>query len=222
MTLLPLGTADVVAAVLGLVCFAAALRLVGVRDWRVYGVCCLWPSVAGEMRVSHLTPLLALLLALAWRHRYHRFRAGAPLGVAIGLKFFVWPLAVWLAAIRRRAPPLAAVWRRVRPPRGAVHGLGQLLRAEEELGSYFDQDSYTIFGLLVQLGAGDVVAESITSLVGCALLLAIWRFRSFSLAVAAALVLSPIVWLDSSRSTGSWRCTRVSRRAQPRRGCSRR
>jgi hypothetical protein len=69
-------------------------------------------------------------------------------------------------------------------------------RALLELGSYFDQDSYTIFGLLIQLGVGDAVAKSLTSLVGCALLLGTWRFRSFSLAVAAALVLSPIVWLD--------------------------
>jgi hypothetical protein len=139
-----------------------------------------------------------LLLALAWRHRDHRIRPGAPLGVAIGLKFFVWPLALWLAAIRRPgAAALAAVIAGtsvllVLPYTGLVDYFGALL----ELGRYFDQDSYTIYGLLAQLGVGDVTAKSITSLVGCALLLATWRFRSFSLAVAAALVLSPIVWLD--------------------------
>jgi hypothetical protein len=198
LTLLRLGVADVIVAALGLLCFAAALRLVGVRDWRVYGACCLWPSVAGEMRVAHLTPLLALLTAQAWRDRDRRIRAGAPLGLAIGVKFFVWPLALWLAAIRRPgATALAIVIAGasallVLPYTGLVDYFGAL----RALGSYFDQDSYTIFGLLVQLGVGDVVAHAITSAVGCALLIGTWRFRSYSLAIAAALVLSPIVWLD--------------------------
>ena len=56
LTLLPLGAADVVMRSSGSSCFAAALWLVGLRDWRVYGVLALWPQVAGEMRVSHLTP----------------------------------------------------------------------------------------------------------------------------------------------------------------------
>jgi len=198
LTVLRPGIADLAMTAIGLTCFAGALALIGVRDWRVYGVCCLWPSVAGEMRVSHLTALLALLMALAWRYRYHRFQAGAPLGLAIGLKFFVWPLALWLAAVRRPgAAALAAVIAGtsvllVLPYTGMVDYVGALL----ELGRYFDQDSYTLVGLQVQLGVGDVVARSITSFVGCVLLVGTWRFRSFSLAVATALVLSPIVWLD--------------------------
>jgi hypothetical protein len=80
----------------------------------------------------------------------------------------------------------------VLPYTSLVDYFGALL----ELGRYFDQDSYTLVGLQVQLGVGDVVARSITSVVGCALLVGTWRFRSFSLAVATALVLSPIVWLD--------------------------
>jgi glycosyl transferase family 87 len=198
LTVLPVGTADVVIAVLGLVCFALALRVIGVRDWRVYGVCCLWPPVAGEMRVSHLTPLLALLAAVAWRERERRTVPGASLGLAVGLKFFLWPLVLWLASIRRpRAAALAAViagasWLLVLP----YTGLDEYLRALLRLGSYFDQDSYTIFGLLVQSGASDILARSITSIVGCALLVGTWKYRSFTLAVASALTLSPIVWLD--------------------------
>ena len=65
-----------------------------------------------------------------------------------------------------------------------------------QLGRGFDQDSYTLFGLLVQsgsLGVGradpDVGGRPV-------LLAATWRYRSFTLAIAAALTLSPIVWLD--------------------------
>ena len=69
LTVLPLGAADVVMLILGLACMAAAVWIVGVRDWRVYGVLALWPQVTGEMRVSHLTAPICLLLALAWRTR---------------------------------------------------------------------------------------------------------------------------------------------------------
>ena len=76
LTLLPVGAADLVMVVLGLACFALALWLVGVSDWRVYGVVAMWPQIAGEMRVSHLTPPLCLLVALAWRYARPRLAPG--------------------------------------------------------------------------------------------------------------------------------------------------
>jgi hypothetical protein len=75
-------------------------------------------------------------------------------------------------------------------------GLGDYTRALLQLGRAFDQDSYTVYGLLVQAGASDAVAKGATYAVGAGLLAATWRFRSFALALAAALVLSPVVWLD--------------------------
>ncbi|HEY9457255.1 MAG TPA: glycosyltransferase 87 family protein, partial [Gaiella sp.] len=110
LTLLPAGAADVVMLLLGLVCMAAALWLVGARDWRVYGVLGLWPEVVGEMRVSHLTPVVALLVAAAWRYRDARGVPGPLVGLAVALKFFVWPVGLWLAATRRaRDAVLAAL-----------------------------------------------------------------------------------------------------------------
>ena len=53
LTMLPPAAADLVIALLGLVCFAAALWIVGVRDWRVYGVVVLWPPVFDRARGSH-------------------------------------------------------------------------------------------------------------------------------------------------------------------------
>ena len=70
-TLLPLGVAEIVMGVLGLGCFAAALYVVRVRDWRVYGTCCLWPSGSRSMRVSHFTPLLAFRRRCVARARSH-------------------------------------------------------------------------------------------------------------------------------------------------------
>jgi hypothetical protein len=75
-------------------------------------------------------------------------------------------------------------------------GLDAYLRSLLRLGRAFDQDSYTVFGLLVQAGAPETAARAAMLLVGGALLVATWRYRSFTLAIAAALALSPIVWLD--------------------------
>ncbi len=50
MTLLPQLAADVTFALLGLALLGLALWIVGVRDWRVYGVVALWPPVYMECR----------------------------------------------------------------------------------------------------------------------------------------------------------------------------
>jgi len=190
--------ADWAIALAGLGCFMLSLRLVGVRDWRVYGVFALWPSVIGEIRVSRLTPLLCLLVALAWRYRDRRFAPGVAVGLAGAIKFFLWPLGVWLAAIGRRTATATAV-----VVAGAslllvlpFTGLDDYVRVLLELGRTFDQESYNPYGLLVQSGAPSEVGRVATFVLGAALLIGCWRWKSFALAVAAALVVSPIVWLD--------------------------
>ena len=74
--------------------------------------------------------------------------------------------------------------------------LDEYVRVLLRLGRGFDQDAYTIFGLVVQAGGPEHAGRIATLAAGAALLAATWRYRSFSLALAAALVLSPIVWLD--------------------------
>ena len=150
------------------------------------------------MRVSHLTPVVALLVAAAWRYRDTRGLPGLLVGLAVAMKFFVWPVALWLAAVRRTREAVLAVL-----VAGAslllvlpFMGLDDYAHRLSKLGRAFDQDSYTIFGLLVQAGASDAVARGATFAVGAVILAGMWRYRSFTLAIAAALVLSPIVWLD--------------------------
>ena len=215
LTVLPSSAANIVIAALGLLCFALSLWLVGVRDWRVYGAFTLWPLVVGEMRVSHLTPALCLLVAVAWRYRSAPLAvrrtwptpaadagtglvAGVAIGVASAIKFFLWPLGLWLLATGRRAAATTAA-----VVAGAslllvlpFTGLDDYARTLFDLGRTFDQDSYSVFGLLVQAGASETFARSATLGIGVALLAAMWRSQSLALAVAAALVLSPIVWLD--------------------------
>jgi hypothetical protein len=198
LTLLAPLTADVVFALLGLVCFAASLWLVGVRDWRVFGIVALWPPVFMEVGLSHLTPILALLVAAAWRFSGSAYRSGLLIGLAVGLKLFVWPLAVWLATSRS--------WRAVAVA-SAVPALSMLLvlpytgldayvRSLIRVGRAYDDDSYSVFGLVVQASGPEIVARAVSIAFVVALVLATVRYRSFTLAVATALAASPIVWLD--------------------------
>jgi hypothetical protein len=196
--ILPTATATIVVGVVGLACMALALWLVGVRDWRVYGVVALWPQVLGDIRIAHLTPLLCLLAAVVWRYRDRPLVAGAGLGVAGGVKFLLWPLGVWLLATgRARAAVLAA---------GIAAGsvllvapfapLDEYARTLRRVSSAFDQDSSSLYGFLLQKGAGDVTARVAALALGAVLILLTWRLKNFALAIAAALALSPIVWFD--------------------------
>ncbi len=63
------------------------------------------------------------------------------------------------------------------------------------LGSTFDDESYTVYAFLVEAGAPDRLAHGINLALGAAVLALAWRMRSFALAIGAALLLSPIVWL---------------------------
>lgn len=197
-TVLSAEAADWAIAFAGLACFLLSLRIVGVRDWRVYGAFALWPSVIGEIRVSHLTPVLCVLTAIAWRYRDARLAPGLAVGVAGAIKFFLWPLGVWLAARGRYASVgvaavLAAASLLLVLP---FTGLDEYLDTLLELGRTFDQESYSPFGLLVQMGVAEGVARIVSLAMGALLLVACWRRASLGLAIAAALVLSPIVWLD--------------------------
>jgi hypothetical protein len=198
LTLVPLTAADVAMALLGLGCFALALWIVGIRDWRIYGVVALWPPVYIETGLSHLTPVVALLTAAAWRWRDAPYRGGPLVGLAVAVKLFAWPLMVWLAASGRRTAALTAAvvagssLLLVLP----FTGLDDYFAAVRSVARTYDQDSYTVFGLVVQAGVSEAAARIVSLAVVAALLWATWRYRSFTLAVAAALAASPIVWLD--------------------------
>jgi hypothetical protein len=198
LALLPASTANIAIGVVGLACTALALWLVGVRDWRVYGVVALWPQVLGDIRIAHLTPLLCLLAAVVWRYRDRPLVTGTGLGVAGGVKFFLWPLGVWLLATGRARAAVVAAGIAV----GSVFlvapfaPLDEYARTLRRVSSTFDQDSYSLYGFLLQQGAGDLSARVAALALGAVLLFLTWRLQSFPLAIAAALALSPIVWFD--------------------------
>lgn len=196
LTVLPPELADWLVTAAVLAALAGALWLLDVRDWRVYGVVLLWPAVVEAVQTANASLPLTLLVAAMWRWRGRAPAAGLALGYGIAVKLFLWPLAVWLALIgRRRAATIAAAAAAASLllllPFTALHDYVRLLR---NLGATFEHDAYTPFALLADLGVPDIAARIATGLLGLALLVLAWRRRSLGLALAAALVLSPIVW----------------------------
>jgi hypothetical protein len=186
----------------------AALWTLGVRDWRVLGIVVTAAPVITAVRLGTFTPLLVLLLAIAWRWRDRRWVAGSALGLAITLKLFVWPVVVWLLATRRYgAAAIAAGFASVLTfgAWGAI-GFDGLTRYPELLRRLTDvvaDRGLSLVALGSELGMPDAVAGALPWVVGVALLAAVVLAArkpegdgvAYSLAIVASIALTPIVWL---------------------------
>jgi alpha-1,2-mannosyltransferase len=195
-TLLPSTAADVAVSLLLVLAAAGTLRLLGVRDWRVYAIVALWPPFVSGLQTANLTILVGLLAAVAWRYRGRALVAGAAVGLAMGLKLFPWPLVAWLVATRRYRAALTAVtvclvsivvvWP-LASPLDYVHLVARL-------GDVMDERGYTLFAALGADGPARAVWLAVAAAVVVVAHLHGDR-RSFTLAVTACLLCTPIVWL---------------------------
>jgi hypothetical protein len=195
----------------GLACVVATLRVLGVRDWRVHGVALTSLPVLSAVYLGTLTPVLLLLAAVVWRWRDRSVVAGAALALAIALKLFLWPLVLWLAATRRYAAAALAAGLALAFTLGswAAIGFAGLAGYPEQLRLLTEvvaERGYSLVALGHALALPDVPSRLLPwaiglALLGCALVLAHRREEDerfgFSLAVVAAIALTPIVWLHS-------------------------
>ena len=186
---------------------AATLRVAGVRDWRCYGVVMLWYPTIGCLGTGALGPILALLLASAWRFR-DRPAIGAPvLAAAIVAKLFLWPLVLWLVATRRwRAAAASAIWAAALflvpfAPLG-THALDRYPHLLRTLDGVFGDVSFSASAFFHAAGLSHHRADAAVIVLGALLALAVLVLgarkedhAAFAVAVAAALLLSPIVWM---------------------------
>lgn len=194
-TVFPLGVAQLIASLALIACYVATPYVLGIRDWRVAGAMLLWAPFVSGLQTANVSLLLCLLCALAWRWRDRRLLAGLAIGLAIALKLFLWPLAVWLLATRRYAPfcmaaAMTAISILLVLP---FETLGDFVSVLRDHGDLFDIESYTVYAFLAGLGVPDPAARAVWLGFGFAVLF--FGRRSFALCLAAALALSPIVWL---------------------------
>ena len=206
-TVVPVGAAEVVFMCLLAVAFVATLAVLGVRDWRCYGLAFLWPPVTDAVSTGNVTILLGLAAALVWRFRDRPLAGGASLGVSIATKIFLWPLTIWLAATRRLA---AAIWSLAIAAAlllvtwGAIgfRGMGEYPDLVHRLSQRMDERSYSVYALGLDLGVPPVAARVLWLALAIAILAATVLVarrgderRAFVLALTAAIACSPIVWL---------------------------
>lgn len=204
--LIPHGLAD---AIFTAVCIGAVpltLRLLGVRDWRVYGIAFLWvPVIAGWM-YANVSLLLGLGIALMWRYRDRAFVTGLLVALLVSIKMFVWPLALWLLGTRRYAAlgytvlcGLAlnlAAW--------MVIGFDQIGAYVKLLGLVTEREeprSFTLVAVSLDFGASRSAAYALTlglaAIVGTGCFILARRGReqhALLLCIAMGFLATPVTW----------------------------
>jgi hypothetical protein len=188
-----------------------ALRLAGVRDWRVYAAALVMPPVVGSLFYGAVDLLLLLGLAACWRWRDSAGKAGCALGAIIALKLIALPLVLWFVATRRwRAAGLSLVVAGTLAVAGwAVVGFGEITSYPHVLSLLTDIESargFSAVAFATASGAGASTAAWAPYVAGAALLVALFAVArrgpsadaaTFLLGVLAALAFSPIVWQHS-------------------------
>ena len=211
LAVLPVALAVVLWTAAGIAAVCGALWLLGVRDWRLYVLALAFPATRDAVGAGTVGPLLLLCAALAWRYRDARpATAGIAAGLAAALKLFTWPLLVWLAATGRARAVVSGVvaaglavltsWAAI-----GLNGLGGYPALVRRLTELEADRSYSIFALGEAVGLPEALALAVSIAVGTLLLLLCVRFgrtqaqdrdrRALTAAIAAALVLTPIVWI---------------------------
>ncbi len=206
LTLLPATAASLLGAVTLLLVVPTTLLLLGVRDWRCYGVVLLWAPVFDAIDNVNVSLLVALGLALAWRYRGRPLLAGVALGVGVALKVFAWPLLLWPVAtgrLRAGALSIAVATVAVVVPWAALgfEGLSAYPNLLRRLSEYERDRSYSLHAVLTGVGLPSSVASGAMVAVAAVLLVGVFflgrrgaELPAFALAIAVALAVSPIVW----------------------------
>ncbi len=206
LTVLPAHLAGLLVMCLLAAAVLAIPFVLGVRDWRCFGLVLLCPPTIQGLQASNITILIGLLAALAWRFRDRAAFAGSTVATAFAAKFMLGPLVIWLAATRRYA---ATTWAGgialvlIAVPWAAIGfiGLSQYPGLVRGFGERLDDRAYSVYGAALGLGFSSVAAHLLAVALVVALLLGVVvtgrrdERTSYVLAVAASLAVSPIVWL---------------------------
>ena len=207
LTVLSLQAAGLVLMAVLVVVALATLRVLGVSDWRCYGLLLLWPPVISAIQTGNVTLWFGLAAAITWRYRDRVVPVAVSLGLTLAAKFFLWPLVVWLIATRRMLSAIAASfvglavlvvsW-------GAIGfaGLADYPGLLRDLEHTVGVDSYTAYVVGLDLGLPSSAARALWLALGLLVLAAVVLLgrrgderAAFIVAIGASLALTPIVWL---------------------------
>ena len=179
------------------------LAVLEVRDPWCYAFMLMSLPVVEALVLGNASILVSLGAALAWRFRHRPI--GGPVAVAatVAVKFWLWPLVLWLFVLHPRSGVRAAIVLAV-VTLGAWAAIGfdgllsypALLHTEAQL---YVREGVLFIATLVQLNVAVKVAAAAGFLGGLVLLGAAWirrssEIESFALALLASLVATPVAW----------------------------
>jgi glycosyl transferase family 87 len=209
LALLPFQMARIVWLLASAGALAGTLRILGVRDPRCYALAVFSVPAIQGLALGNVTLMLVPLLALAWRYRDQPVAGGAAIGLLCALKLLMWPLFVWLLVTRRFKTAVAAAVIGAVAVFGFWAAIGfkgmaaypELLRLVSSAIS--GPDALSVLTLAQSAGLSHFVGHGLQWTLGLALLALAVRLapradgdrRAFSVAVVAALVLTPVTWL---------------------------
>lgn len=190
-------------------CVPASLWLLGVRDWRCYGVVFAWAPVLAALQTGNVTIPLLFGAAVCWHMRERRQLVSVVGGLTVAAKLLSWPLIVWLAATRRLVSAVGVVvfavslslvlW--------LILGFSDATDypSRVQAGGRIDAPrGYTLRAVMEDIGVGAASAQIVWGLAALAIVAGAayfgWRGddrRSFALCMSAMIFASPISWLHS-------------------------
>jgi hypothetical protein len=207
-SLLPFRAAAIVWDLVSVVAIGAALRLVGVGDWRVFAIVFLSFPTVSSLKLGQFDALLALGCGMAWRWRDDpRLRLPACVGAVAAAKLLLLPLLVWLVACgrKRQAAAAAALGAALAVAGWAVVGFATLWSYPHLLSALTDAFAtrgYSLAAAGSRLGLSLAVSKFfplVAMLILCGLALRFGRSGhkadAFIAAVGASIIGSPILWL---------------------------
>jgi hypothetical protein len=203
---IPRGVGELVFTALSLGAPILTLRVLGVRDWRPYGVVFLWPPVIFGWQNANLSLLLVLGVAAIWRYRASFAVSGLLLGLLVSLKLFLWPLGLFFLATRRYSTVAysALAFATLNAAAWLVLGVDEIPRYRATVQNFSrlrEEAGYSVVGFVERLGGDRATAYAVMfALVAFALVACVALARrgqeqgAFILGVAASLLSTPIMW----------------------------
>jgi hypothetical protein len=203
-SVLPFGAAVALWNVVSALAFAGALRLLNVRDWRLYVLgLCSWPFIA-SLVMGQPDGIFALLAAAAWRYR-SSWRGAVACGVLIAAKLLAAPLLLWLLVTKRfrmAAVAAAATLSVLCVTWGAIgfKGLASYPRLLAADARAFELRSHSAVAAVMRLGGSEQLGRFLAIFFALCLAFTVIRCArgsdvgAFAAALTLGLVLSPILW----------------------------
>jgi hypothetical protein len=203
--LVPYSAAKVLMLVLSFASVFIALRLLGVRDWRCYGVAAVSMPVVSSVALGAFSSFLLLGTAATWRYRDRQAAAGVLGALTATCKLFLWPLGVWLVVTKRFRAFVLFVFAAVLLVVGgwAAIGFAGLRSYPHLLHLLTDLEAHKSFSIVALLRLSGSASTALSALLAAALVVAVAAAarssggdrRAFAVAVVGTLAATPVVWM---------------------------